>query len=130
MSFLFQKELTDSYIFLMNKQSDIYGLTDRDIKTILSVFNQYTEVLLVHIFGSRAKGAAKAGSDVDLAIMNKGVDSKTLLKLNNDFEESTLPYKVDLVNFHTLTNPDFIDHIRRVGVFFYQRDDDNRNTTL
>lgn len=42
--------------------------------------------------------------------------------LNNEFEESSLIYKVDLVDFHTLSNPDFIDHIERVGVVFYRRE--------
>jgi len=107
----------------MNNISGIYGLNDRDIKTIHGIFNQYPEVLLVNIFGSRAKGLSKPGSDVDLAIMNEGINSKTLLKLNNDFEESTLPYKVDLVDFNTLTNQSFVDHIKRVGTIFYQRED-------
>ena len=109
----------------MNKQSDIYGLTDRDIKTILSVFNQYTEVLLVHIFGSRAKGTNKPGSDIDLAIMNKGINIKTLLKLKNDFEESSLQYKVDLVDLHTLTYNDLVVNIKRVCKIFYQREEGN-----
>lgn len=109
----------------MNNQLNIYGLSDRDIKTIYGIFNQYPEVLLVHIFGSRAKGASKPGSDIDLAIMNKGINSNILLKLNNDFEESSLPYKVDLVDFHALTNQDFLDHIVRVGTIFYQREGGN-----
>ena len=109
----------------MNNQSNIYGLNDRDIKTIHAIFNQYPEVLVVHIFGSRAKGTCKTGSDIDLAIMNKGIEIRTLLKINNDFEESSLPYKIDLVDFNTLTNSDFINHIQRIGAIFYQREDDN-----
>lgn len=111
----------------MTKQSNIYGLNDRDIKTIHDIFNQYPEILLVHIFGSRAKGTSKPGSDIDLAIMNKEINSNTLLKLNNDFEESSLPYKVDLVDFNLLTNQDFIDHIVRVGTIFYQREGGNNS---
>jgi len=111
----------------MTKQSNIYGLNDRDIKTIHDIFNQYPEILLVHIFGSRAKGTSKPGSDIDLAIMNKVINSNTLLKLNNDFEESSLPYKVDLVDFHLLTNQHFIDHIVRVGTIFYQREGGNNS---
>jgi predicted nucleotidyltransferase len=84
--------------------------------------------LLVHIFGSRAKGTSKPGSDIDLAIMNRLPDIKVLLRLKNDFEESSLPYKVDLVDFHTLTNQNFIDHIKRVGEVFYQRESDNNSS--
>ncbi len=106
----------------MSNFSNKYGLTDRDIQTINDILHKYPEVLLVHIFGSRAKGTSKPGSDIDLSIMNRGTNSNTLHKLKNDFEESSLPYKVDLVDFHTLTNPYFAEHIKRVGIIFYQRE--------
>jgi len=108
----------------MNNLTITYGLAERDIQTIQDIFCKYPEVLVVHIFGSRAKGTSKPGSDIDLAIMNKLAGTKVVLRLNNDFEESSLPYKVDLVDFHSLTNPSFIDHIKRVGKVFYQRDGD------
>ena len=74
----------------------------------------------MNLFGSRAKGNYRLGSDVDLAIMNKGVDVKRLNKLKSNFEESSLPYKVDLVNFTRLEKQEFIEHIQRVGVPFYR----------
>lgn len=100
-----------------------FGLTDRDIQAIEGIFSKFPEVETVCIFGSRAKGSFKAGSDVDLAIMNKGLNNKTLLRLKNEFEESNLPYVIDLVNFHSLTNAEFIDHIKRMGIVFYQKQD-------
>lgn len=109
----------------MNNLSNKYSLTDRDIQTIHGILRKYPEVLLVHIFGSRAKGTSKPGSDIDLAIMNKLTGAKMVLMLNNDFEESSLPYKIDLVDFHSLTNQNFIDHIKRVGEIFYQREGGN-----
>ena len=105
----------------MNNHLDIYGLTDRDRATIDRIFSLYPEVRFVHLFGSRAKGTSNTGSDIDLAIMNS-VESKVMRKLNNEFEESSLPYKVDLVDYNSITNPDFIDHINRVGIAFYTRD--------
>jgi predicted nucleotidyltransferase len=93
-----------------------FGLTERDMQTIKSVFEAYPEIKIVHIFGSRAKGNYKLGSDIDLAIMNKGVDSITLTRVLDEFEESNLPYRVDLVDYSKLTKQDFIDHIERVGI--------------
>ena len=98
------------------------------MQTLHDILYKYPEVLLVHIFGSRANGTSKPGSDIDLAIMNKGINSKTLLKLKSDFEESSLPYKVDLVDFHTLTNQDFIEHIKQAGTIFYQCGDCKMNS--
>jgi predicted nucleotidyltransferase len=98
----------------------IYGLSERDLNTIFSILKKYGEVTTVYIFGSRAKGNYKAGSDIDLAIMNAPVADKTLLQIKNDFEESSLPYHVDLVYFKAITHPELIAHIERVGKVFYE----------
>ncbi len=100
-----------------------FGLSARDLKTIIDIFYQYPSVERVHIFGSRAKGGYHAGSDIDLAIMNAGLDELTLTRVSGEFAESSLPYKVDLVNYHSIDNPAFVDHIDRVGKLFYARDD-------
>lgn len=55
--------------------------------------------------------------------MNDNVNFSTILHLKNDLEESSLRCKVDLVYFQDLTNPDFIEHIKRIGKLFYQRKD-------
>jgi predicted nucleotidyltransferase len=98
-----------------------FGLTDRDMQTIQVIFNKYPEVEEVHIFGSRAKGIHKNGSDIDLAVMNQGVNENNLTKMRSDFEESSLPFKIDLINFPTLKHSGFIDHIKRVGITIYRK---------
>ena len=89
--------------------------------TIQSIFQSFPEVKTVHLFGSRAKGNYRLGSDVDLAIMNRGLGSRTLARLKSRFEESTLPYKIDLVDFNNLTKHEFIEHIQRVGIPFFRQ---------
>ena len=74
----------------------------------------------MNLFGSRAKGNYRFGSDVNLAIMNKGVNAKTLTKLRSKFEERNLPYKVDLVDHINLKKQEFIDHTQRVGYPFIE----------
>lgn len=101
-----------------------YGLTDRDMKTIQSILQSCPEINSVHLFGSRAKGNHRLGSDVDLAIMNEGVSEKSISKLRDQFEESTLPYRIDLVDFNKLKKREFIEHIERVGVPFYTADEE------
>lgn len=109
----------------MNKNilANTFGLSERDMHTLFQIFAKYPEIRTIYIFGSRAKGNFKTGSDIDLAIMNDNIEFTTILRLKNDLEESSLPYKVDLVNFHDIKNPDFIEHIKRVGKLFYQRKD-------
>jgi predicted nucleotidyltransferase len=98
-----------------------YGLSDRDIQTIINIFIRYSEIETVHIFGSRAKDNFKPASDIDLAIMNNGVSLKIISKIKSDFEESSLPYKVDLALYPSLKNPELKEHIDRVGKLFYQK---------
>jgi uncharacterized protein len=98
-----------------------FGLTERDMETFRAVFKNYPEVKIVHVFGSRAMGNYHLGSDVDLAVMNKGVSSGCIAKMKDEFEESSLPYVVDLVNYNRIEKQEFIDHINRVGVPFYTR---------
>jgi predicted nucleotidyltransferase len=64
------------------------------IKTILSHYN-YS----FYVFGSRITQKAKRFSDIDLLYF-ENIPSDTLLKLEEEFEESDLPYKVDLVNYN------------------------------
>jgi len=97
-----------------------FGLTQRDMQTFREIFDKYPDVKEVHIFGSRAKGNFKNGSDVDLAIVNKDFNSSTLAKLSGEFEDSALPYRIDLVVLSDLTHADLIDHINRVGIIFFK----------
>ncbi len=56
---------------------------------------------IVYAFGSRATMKAKKFSDLDLAIntMNQHIPPKTMALLMTDFEFSSLPYKVDIVDW-------------------------------
>ncbi len=105
---------------MITNNKNQYGLTNRDMKTVQDIFRKYPDVKEVYLFGSRAKGNYKTGSDIDFAIMNEGVDSKTITKLLADFTESSLPFTVDLINFPTLKHTDLINHINRVGIVFYK----------
>jgi uncharacterized protein len=95
------------------------GLNQRDTETLKSIFVKYPSVKEVLIFGSRAKGNFTSGSDIDLAIMNKGVTKDTLMKLKADFEESSLPYFVEVVYYPAIEHTDLKEHIDRVGIALY-----------
>lgn len=98
----------------------IWGLSERAVEEIRSIFKKYPVVKKVVLYGSRAKGNYREGSDVDLTLFGKDLD-EVLSKINNDLDDSYLPYKFDVSIFDELSDPDFIDHIRRVGVTFYEK---------
>ncbi|MCS6772359.1 MAG: nucleotidyltransferase domain-containing protein [Kiritimatiellae bacterium] len=67
-------------------------------------------------FGSRVEGNAKAYSDLDLAIVGERVlPFKTVWRLREAFEESDLPFRVDVVDWHAVSEK-FRDVIKKRSV--------------
>jgi predicted nucleotidyltransferase len=97
-----------------------FGLKKQVIERINNVFAHVPEIDRVILYGSRAKGDFRTGSDIDLTIEG-GVSDSQLLRIETELEDLDLPYMIDLSLFHRITNPDLVDHIHRVGVIFYER---------
>ena len=97
------------------------GLTKACINKIIRIFEQYDEIEEVILYGSRAKGNFKAGSDIDLTLKGKGLDLSVLNKISLALDDLMLPYTVDLSLFHQIKEPDLIDHIQRVGKVLYSK---------
>ena len=70
------------------------------------------------MFGSRAKGTFRAGSDVDLAVKGCSDSDVTLLSAALN-EETTFPYFFDVVAYEKISNQELLAHIDRVGVTLY-----------
>lgn len=99
-----------------------FGLKTGDLAIITQVLQQYQEIELALIFGSRAKGNYKNGSDIDIALKgNISVMTIADCKFVLD-EETLLPYMFDVLDYNTLKNEKLKEHIDRVGVVFYKRD--------
>ncbi|MBU2628860.1 MAG: nucleotidyltransferase domain-containing protein [Proteobacteria bacterium] len=101
----------------------MFGIQKHIIKMILSEISSHKEVCDVIIFGSRAKGNFKKGSDIDLAIKGKNVSFELVAGLKTRFNQKLLiPYHVDLVHYESISNTDLIDHIDRVGISIMDRE--------
>ncbi|MBW2568477.1 MAG: nucleotidyltransferase domain-containing protein [Deltaproteobacteria bacterium] len=97
-----------------------YGLKNETVKKINTIFVKHKEVEEVTLYGSRAKGNYKPGSDIDLTLKGKQLNLKLLNKISLDLDDLLLPYTFDLSIYHHITAPDLIDHIKRVGKVFYK----------
>ena len=98
-----------------------FGLRDSDIEKINSIFAQYPAVEKVVLYGSRAKGNYKNGSDIDLTMIGNTLDLTTQFRIENDIDDLLLPYGIDLSIISHIGNPDLIDHINKVGQIFYDK---------
>lgn len=92
------------------------GLSTEQVAIIQQILKQNQHVETAILYGSRAKGNYKNGSDIDLTLLGSQLNVDDLLDLQNKFYDSALPHKVDLSIFNDLDNPDLIEHICRVGV--------------
>ena len=100
----------------------MFGLLETDISLITTQIMKYSTVTQVIIFGSRAKGNYKAGSDIDLALKGDLITYDVVQSINSELNaDLPLPYHFDVVNYHTLTNNDLIAHIDRVGLILFDR---------
>lgn len=97
-----------------------YGLPAQVVQAIQLVLSQYPQVRSAVLYGSRAKGNFREGSDIDLTLKtDPTADTALLLQIENQLDELNTPYQFDLSLFHHITNPGLIEHISRVGINFY-----------
>ena len=75
------------------------------------------------LYGSRAKGTQRKGSDIDMTIVGESLDTTALLRIETELDDLLLPYSIDLSLFHHVENAELIAHIERVGVTIYARSD-------
>ena len=96
------------------------GLSKIDHKLISKTIKLYPEIQQAILFGSRAKGTYKKGSDIDIALYLTPTitdeDKRALLLQLHEQLDETLPYFFDLPDVSTITNTQLIKHIDRVGV--------------
>ncbi|MBO7366986.1 MAG: nucleotidyltransferase domain-containing protein [Paludibacteraceae bacterium] len=98
-----------------------YGLKDEQWDKLSKTFAAYPKIKRVVLYGSRAKGNYKPYSDVDITLYGQELTSSDISKLSLAIDDLLLPYQFDISIFHTLQNPDLIDHINRIGVEVYKR---------
>lgn len=98
----------------------MYGLLDRDLDYILNGLKRFPQIDKAVIFGSRAMGNYKKGSDIDLAIMGDGIKSNILTELFDYLSEvCPIPYFFDLLHYESIDNPKLKEHIDNYGKVIY-----------
>ncbi len=100
-----------------------YGLPPAVVQKITAVLAQYPQVERATLYGSRAKGNYKSGSDIDLTL-HGGADLtlNVVYRILDNLDDLLLPYTIDLSVFHDIADPHVIDHIQRIGILFYEKD--------
>lgn len=97
-----------------------FGLSDTVLKELCDVFRRHTNIKKVLIFGSRAKGSYREGSDIDLAVIGDSIDYNQILQILCEIDDLELFYSIDLLDYQKKKGTPIGDHIDRVGQVFYE----------
>ena len=104
---------------IMNER---YSLPEETIAMIAAVFARHPEVERVILYGSRANGNDRRGSDIDLALQGgDGLTERVLYSIVRELDELPVPYSFDVAIHSMIVNQALLDHIRRRGAVMYER---------
>lgn len=98
-----------------------FGLPQATVQAIQAVLSRHPGVVRAVVYGSRAKGTFRPGSDIDLALFGDGLTGDDLLSIDVEIDDLDLPYMVDLSLFAQIENAALRSHIERVGQDLYRR---------
>jgi len=98
----------------------MFGLPEKTIGLINEIFSKYPEVEKAIIYGSRARGDYRNGSDIDLTILGD-VSFRDKTHIARLIDDLPIPYMCDLSILKDIKNQNLVEHIERVGKTFYER---------
>lgn len=99
-----------------------FGLSPKSTGLILAALREWEQIEKTYIFGSRAMGNYKNGSDVDLGLYGPHITEDILVRVGAQLNgKLPLPYSFDLVHYQTIDSAELRKHIDREGKVFYVR---------
>ena len=104
-----------------------HGLPAAAVAKIQAILATFPAIEQATLYGSRALGRHRPGSDIDLTLAGDGLDARTMARLDGALDDLLLPWRFDLSVQSSLQSPELIDHIQRVGTLFYCRSDYRRS---
>ena len=97
------------------------GLSAATLGAICATLAQFPQVAQAVLYGSRAKGNFKPGSDIDLTLRGDGLTLSLLGDIDAALDDLLLPYEIDLSIYEQLDHAELVAHIDRVGRVIYQK---------
>ena len=92
-----------------------FGLIGREYDEVKALYFLFPNISEIIIFGSRARGDYKRVSDIDIALKGD-LEKIDIAKIRDYFEDGTIPYTVDVVEYSKISNDEFKKNIDLEGV--------------
>jgi type I restriction enzyme, S subunit len=100
-----------------------FGLKTDCIEDIINVLKLQPEVEEAIIFGSRAMGTYKNGSDIDIALKGEKITFDTISTIRLRLDELPYLYMYDIIDYKKISNPAVNAHIDELGITFYKKEE-------
>jgi predicted nucleotidyltransferase len=99
-----------------------HGIYNRSFQIIYERLRKEPEIEKAVLFGSRAMGNAKKGSDIDIAIFGKDINQELIDKISTKLnQEEPIPYFIDIIDYKTINNEKLKQHIDEHGVTIFEQ---------
>ncbi len=99
-----------------------YGLTAAHIETLRGILAPFAaQITRAAIFGSRATGTSRPGSDIDLVLYGDMTDSD-LSQIRLRCSESMLPHTVDVLAYHLIASAALIERIDQEAQILFTKE--------
>lgn len=92
-----------------------FGLSVASVRALQSVLAKHAHVSRADVYGSRATGRFRPGSDIDISLRGNALTVADLMLIDREMDDLELPYKLDLSIYHLIEDAALRDHIDRVG---------------
>jgi len=98
----------------------MFGLPDKTVNLINGIFSNYPGIEKAIIYGSRARGDYRNGSDIDLSLIGD-ISERDKGRIWGLIDDLPIPYMCDLSILKNIKNENLVEHIERVGQVFYEK---------
>ena len=99
----------------------IPGIPQADSQQLLDLIRSHPHVQKVVLYGSRALGRQRAGSDVDICLVAPSMTLGELLELGAALDDLLLPWQIDLQLRHLISHEGLLSHLDRAGQLLWER---------
>ena len=103
----------------MNSFLNSFGLDANDMSEIRAILAAHPEIESAVLYGSRATGRFKPGSDIDLMLTGKNLTDQVVLDVRIELDDSDVPYMFDIVAENEIKDENLKQEIAKTGQVFY-----------
>ena len=103
-----------------------HGIYNRSFQIIYESLSNEPRIKKAFLYGSRALGNAKKGSDIDIEKKKKNITQEIINKISTKLnQEAPIPYFIDIINYNSISNQELKKHIDKHGVTIFEREKSN-----